>query len=157
MKRFVPLLTIALLILCGSARADGPFSAYVQVYDENGDPLPSVNFRLEVETFMQCPCPFGEGEDPPPGGSQQYFGSDTGTTDSNGCVFLSTPPLPGSLTLMSVYRTSVLYAGISSQNTSTSTANTIFPEYHFGPVLSRFNLHSVQYSPLPKESLYPDT
>ncbi|MCG8605764.1 hypothetical protein MJD09_12305 [bacterium] len=101
-------------------------------YDENGDPLAGVNFRLDVETFMECPCPFGEGEEPPPGGSQSYYGSDTETTDSNGYVFLSVSALPGDLVLMRVYRTSVLYAGISSQNTSTTTANTLFPEFHIG-------------------------
>ena len=55
------------------ARAEGSFSAYVQVYDENGDPLAGINPRLDVTTLQVCPCPFGEGEEPPPGGSQTVF------------------------------------------------------------------------------------
>ncbi|MCG8604635.1 hypothetical protein MJD09_06485, partial [bacterium] len=133
MKRLVLILTIVLLVFYGAAQADGPFSAYVQVYDENGDPLAGVNFRLDVETFMECPCPFGEGEEPPPGGSQSYYGSDTGTSDSNGYLFLSVSALPGDLVLMRVYRLSVQYSTISSENTSTTTATTLYPVFHLGP------------------------
>ncbi|MCG8605770.1 hypothetical protein MJD09_12335 [bacterium] len=53
------------------------------------------------------PCPFGEGEEEHQGGSQSYYGSDTGTTDSNGYLSLSVSALPGDLTLMAVYRTSI--------------------------------------------------
>ncbi|MCG8605762.1 hypothetical protein MJD09_12295 [bacterium] len=87
---------------------------------------------MDVETFMECPCPFGEGEEEPQGGSQSYYGSDTGTTDNNGYLFLSTPFLPGDLVLMRVYRLSVQYSTISSENTSTTTATTLFPEFHLG-------------------------
>ena len=88
------------------------YSASVTVYDQSGQPLAGVPILMIVETTS-------------------YTGFASGATNAAGFVYLSLTA-PGLLDDFTVMITGTDYVILSSQNTSTSTANTLYPRFDVG-------------------------